>query len=231
MSEDALIVRIDPPPQPPFPNHNNYPSTWSVAPPIEEIQAAFERNAVVKKVFTERIFNPKSMKFEVEHYVQLDNAEQAVYAVTLLHPLPNPRGRGYLGYTFSPPAQDTQSRSIYRAIGNCIEQIKEVDKKMVDLGAVPACEGFAVLPTKFMQKETFDSQIESLQSQIKANPKDKVLKCILHRTLVQHVKVDLKRRQEMLDALIDQRIALLVELHSFDRDAYPFTVDLEFGSV
>ena len=209
-----------------------YPPVCSqntVAPPIEEMQAVFTHNAKVKKVFTEQIFNPRTMSYEKEHYVELENEEQAVYAVTLPQPLPNPRGKGYRGYTFTKPTQNTVNRAIYRVIGTCIDQLKDVDQKMVDLGAVATGDGFAVLPSTFISKEAFDSRIELIQTQIKADPNHSV--ALLHNTLVKHIGVDVERRQTMLDALVERRIELLLELHSFDRDTYPFTVDLKLGAL
>lgn len=208
-----------------------YPPVCSqntVAPPIEEMQAVFTHNAKVKKVFTEQIFNPRTMSYEKEHYVELENEEQAVYAVTLPQPLPNPRGFGYRGYTFSKPTQNTVNRAIYRVIGTCIDQLKKVDQEMVDLGAVER-DGFAVLSSTFISKEAFDSRIEVIQTQIKLDPNHSV--ALLHNTLVKHIGVDVERRQTMLDALVERRIELLLELHSFDRDTYPFTVDLKFGAL
>jgi hypothetical protein len=107
-----------------------------------------------------------------------------------------------------------------------MEQLKEVDKRIEDLGTVLTRDGFPVLPSVFMEKETFESQIAVLQSKIKDNPTDQPLKFALHHLLLCHVGVDLQRRRAMLDDLIERRIGLLLQLHSIDRDAYPFTMDL-----
>lgn len=223
---DAVTVKLNMPPSTP-----SSTKLWPVtAPSVEEMQVAFSHNARVERVFTEQVFDPKRMGFETEYYVQFETEEQAVFAVTLPQPLPHPLGRGFHGYTFSMPTQDTLTRTIYRAIGTCIEKLKEVDKRMVELGAVAAPSGYAVLSAVFMSKEKFDAQVERLQSQLDADPQDVEAKSSLHSLLVRHIGVDLDRRQTMLDVLLDRRIALLLELHGFDRDAYPFTVDLDFSS-
>lgn len=225
---DADIVKLNAPPP-----VSSSPSTlaWNSAPSLEEMQSAFSHYAGVKKVFTEQVFHVQRMRFEIEHFVQLETAEQATFAVSLAQPLPNPRGRGFLGYSFSTPTQDTTTRAIYRSIGTRIEMLKEVDEKMVELGAIVALDGYAVLSTVFMSKEKFDAQVQVLQSRLEADPQDTAAKYSLHSLLVRHIGVDLQQRQATLEALMDRRIALLLELHAFDRDTYPFTVDLDFGSL
>jgi hypothetical protein len=232
-------------------------------PAVEELQAELVRigrenpslgamtNFTVLEIFNEKNFNyirrsardPNHLLQEEEVFVKFGSCEQALYILGLIHGLHfQVRGGGNGGkipgshYLFSLPSYDTATRAIYRVVGGLLIRLKEVDKELRQLGAVPYM-GLPMLPVHFVQTEEFDEQVRLLQEEENNNNKLAPIssgrqimgaKDSLHAYLTSKHKVDRRKRQAALDVLVDERIDILLKLCRYDPEETPFSFDREF---
>jgi Asp-tRNA(Asn)/Glu-tRNA(Gln) amidotransferase C subunit len=133
-------------------------------------------------------------------------------------------------YRFSVPALNSADRAAYRAIGDLITRIKTVDSKLKALGAVPGRGGLPELSDKLIQKDDFDTYINSLRAadtqRVRWDPLMKQQE--LHGWLCTRTRVDKSKRQAALEPLVDERIDILLKLAMFDPDQYPVVIEREF---
>lgn len=156
-----------------------------------------------------------------EAYVTFGSPIQAEYVRSLGQPISIriEHSTAMCTLHFERPIRSRAVRATYEAIGDLIQRLRRVDSNLRALGAVPLL-GMPVLPDHYMQKEQFD---------------DHANKCILkedrqglHSLLVYKVRIDREKRQEGLDALVEERIDVLLRLSGYDPDEFPFALERKF---
>jgi hypothetical protein len=135
-----------------------------------------------------------------------------------------------INYHFTVPKQNSTDRAAYRTIGDLIKGLKKVDSKLKALGAVPGRGGLPELSDKLIQKDDFDTYINSLRAadtqRVRWDPLMKQQE--LHGWLCTRTRVDKSKRQAALEPLVDERIDILLKLAMFDPDQYPVVIEREF---
>jgi hypothetical protein len=135
------------------------------------------------------------------------------------------KGEGYIyhvGINFV-PCQDSTFRETYRAVGNLILRLKEVDKQLKALGAVPGRGGVPELSDMLVHNEDFDGWVTMSITTPRGYDK-----ASLHKFLCTRTRVDKRKRQTALEPLVDERIEILMQLSKIDQDKFPFTFEREF---
>ena len=215
-----------------------------VIPKKEEIERIFvddkfsPRNLeAVSKIEVESVFlewnfphilsGPKSPNFttkNAEVFVKFGSVEQAVYVQIL------GENKGMMTITVKRegcnhsfgirfvPCPDATVRATYRNIGDLILRLKEVDRQLKALGAVPGRGGIPELSEMLVQPEDFEAAVTASGFN----------KATLHNYLCTRTRVDKRKRQAALDPLVDERIEILMALSQIDQDKFPFACEREF---
>ena len=202
---------------------------------------------VVEAVFSEKNFNflghpvksPNHSLQEEEVYVKFGSKEQASFVLGLdmgfnLDIYTNSPHRTSSNFRFTLPGSNKTTRAVYRTIGALIKCLKEVDTELKKLGAVPGKGGIPIIPDQFVQTEEFNETVKAFQENMETADKQcgltfaRIGKEDLHGFLVNKRNVNRKKRQAALDALVDERINILMKLCSYDLDEFPFNFQREF---
>jgi hypothetical protein len=142
-------------------------------------------------------------------------------------------------YTFTVPSFNTRTRTGFRAIGDLLVRLRNVDAQLKGLGAVPSpMNGMPELDHTLVQAESFDRDVKEYQCKMAESCLIEKRPGIvgifdssrqsLHRLLVSFTRVDKRKRQAALDPLIDERIEILLKLSQYDPDDFPVVVERAF---
>lgn len=160
-----------------------------------------------------------------EAYVTFGSAIQAEYVRSLGQPTVTrithaaTQKQHIVSLYFERPARSRAVRATYAQIGALIQRLRSVDSRLRALGAV-AQGGMPVLPERYVQKEKFDARANEYMLRDDRRG--------LHDLLVHTVRIDRDKRQAALDALVEERIGVLLRLSEYDPDEFPFAVEREF---
>ena len=107
-------------------------------------------------------------------------------------------------YRLAPARHPPEVRAMHNAIGGHLKRLQEVDAELRALGAVPGRGGLPVLPEYLVDSGDFDEFVATAQ------------RAELHSWLCTRMRVDKRKREAALPALVDERIGLLKALAMFD---------------